>query len=605
MLSVDKISTKCWKVIPYAGSSAAAGEIMWDNLDFDGLGTKYQREYFKQSLRELLEALIVKSERDAGQLSPGTVRNKQRRLWALASWMAKRELWRLSQLEESDLIDYVQEMIDRRLSKKGSIREKTIDSQISFFHDLWNLRESYSAPIRLDPDKSKELLSLKASGSGLERWAPVPLEVAKPLIQDALTWMQTPAQLLNNVMTDVHQKIGGTVGLTRKQISRRTSQVYRDIASTEDYVRLSQFLGSEQGDVVSTLRRATKLTDGAVLVLVLFLTGVRISEARSLKLGCVTEERHDTGSVYRYINGIAAKKKGSARHWVAPMAVVNAIDLLAARFQLAREGPEIPYLFRSIAGNGARARVSTRVTVPSFSTLRKLLLRFASSLHRSTPFYGHLHPHQGRKTFARFVMCRDKRALGALVQHYGHLHGAVLDGAYVGSDIELQEILDDENRADLAQGLMDMLSGATLGGKGAASLSKMRESVEAAAKFSGRTSLQTIVDRMIEQGVKLAPCDWGYCLYQEEVSACRGTASGPNPINRCPSTCSSCQNFAVTDKSRPWWEERYRREEAFLQRPNLPEQTRAVAQSRLNETTLLLRTFHQIRVERDVMEDQL
>ncbi|MCS0660766.1 site-specific integrase [Massilia terrae] len=593
MLSVVKVSTKRWKLVPYAGSETA-GEIIWDDLDFEGAGTKHQRLYLKKSLRELLEALLEKSESEVGQLSPNTVRNKQRRLWAFASWMAKREIWLLSQLEEFDLIEYVQEIITRRLSEKASIRSKSISSLISFFRDVWIVRESYTAPIRIDPDKCEELLALTGLGSDLKRWSPVQLEVAKPLIQDALQWIETAAPLLNNILAEVHRRVGGTVGLTRKQIYRCTNQAYQEIARSEDYARLRQVLRSSEEDVVAVLRRATKLADGATIVLILFLTGVRISEARSLKSGCVTEERHDTGTTYRYINGIAAKKKGSSRHWVVPEVVVDAIALLEARHKSAGGSLEnAPHLFRSFSGNGARARSSTRMTVPSFTTLSKLLVNFAGSSHRALPFHGHIHPHQGRKTFARFVMCRDKRALGALVQHYGHLYGAVLDGAYVGSDIELQEMLNEENRADLAEGLMDMLSGATLGGKGAASLARARKAAEATIKFGGRTSLRTIVDRMIEQGVKLAPCDWGYCLYEQDMSACRGTAAGPNPINRCPSTCSSCQNFAITEKFRGWWEERYRREEEFLQRTGVPEQTKVLVQCRLSESAQVLRSLNE------------
>lgn len=193
-------------------------------------------------------------------------------------------------------------------------------------------------------------------------------------------------------------------------------------------------------------------------------------------------------------------------------------------------------------------------------------------------------------------MCRDKRALGALVQHYGHLYAAVLDGAYVGSDIEIQEILDEESRSDLAEGLMDMLTSKRLGGKAGRALTDVRSKLRSNPQFMGKTSIEKVVKGMISQGMRLAPCDWGYCLYDQEMSACKGSPAGPNPVNRCPSTCSSCTNFVITEKYRPWWEERFKREERFLDRSDLPDQTRLLATERIEETSKILQTLNRFPV---------
>ncbi|MGJ9420709.1 hypothetical protein ACHAC9_23600 [Massilia sp. CMS3.1] len=588
MLSIEKLSSKTWKILPYPGTSNGARDIVWDELTFLGAGTKHQREYFKQSVRELLEALVKRAESCNGQLSPLTVYSKVNRLWAFAEWLTQRGIWLMSDVREEDLVEYIADKVVCVQAKGRVPRAKTISSYVTFFRELFLVRKHYTSPIRFDPHCSIGLDSLVKKGSDLVPWKALPLEVAKSLILDALVWIKDIAPLLILLLQQIEMEVGCCVGLTKKQVTKRTASAFEKISHREEYKKIFDLLKDESKTTAEILRRAVRLTKGAVLVEILFLIGMRISEANSLDANNITYEVHEDGMQYRYVNGVAAKKKGLKRGWVAPEEVVTAIKALQDMNGPIATGREQVHLFQNIMGNGLRARVGTKIRPPSYTTLRNLLVDFARSSHRAEPYFGDLHPHRGRKTFARFVTLRDKRGLGALVQHYGHLYAAFLDGAYVGTDIELKEMLDEENRADLAEGLMDLLSSETLGGKGARALSQLRDSVEIELKFSGRVAIHAIVDRMIKQGVKLAPCDWGYCLYQQDVSACRGGPTGPNSINRSPSTCSSCQNFAVSEKYRGWWEQRYARDEDFLRNHDIPVQTSEFVNARLSEAGKIL-----------------
>src|SRR3546814_19696695 len=79
----------------------------------------------------------------------------------------------------------------------------------------------------------------------------------------------------------------------------------------------------------------------------------------------------------------------------------------------------------------------------------------------------------------------------------------------------------------------------------------------------------------------LGVCDWGYCLYRRETSACLGGEREPNPVLRTQSTCSTCANFAVTGKHKPVWEARLERNSALLQRDDLDSESRALAEARI------------------------
>lgn len=88
--------------------------------------------------------------------------------------------------------------------------------------------------------------------------------------------------------------------------------------------------------------------------------------------------------------------------------------------------------------------------------------------------------------------------------------------------------------------------------------------------------------------MRLGVCDWGYCVYRCETSACLGDDAGPNPALRTESTCVSCANFAVTHRHRPVWEERRRRNRELLADPRLDADSRALAEARVAECDRVL-----------------
>lgn len=96
---------------------------------------------------------------------------------------------------------------------------------------------------------------------------------------------------------------------------------------------------------------------------------------------------------------------------------------------------------------------------------------------------------------------------------------------------------------------------------------------------------------LAETGLTLGVCDWGYCVYREEFSACHGSATAPDPVRREPSTCARCKNFAITDAHRPYWIEQVDRYERLLNDPALPTQTLKIARARLEEVSSLLRSM--------------
>ena len=106
-----------------------------------------------------------------------------------------------------------------------------------------------------------------------------------------------------------------------------------------------------------------------------------------------------------------------------------------------------------------------------------------------------------------------------------------------------------------------------------------------------KADLKTYARMLVEAGLILGVCDYGYCVYREEYSACHGNATGPNPVNREPSTCTRCKNFAVSVQHRPYWLEQVRRCEVLLNEPALPTQTLKILRERLEEARATIRSI--------------
>lgn len=96
---------------------------------------------------------------------------------------------------------------------------------------------------------------------------------------------------------------------------------------------------------------------------------------------------------------------------------------------------------------------------------------------------------------------------------------------------------------------------------------------------------------LAETGLTLGVCEWGYCVYREEVSACHGSPTAPDPVRREPSTCARCKNFSLTDAHRPYWTEQMDRYQRLLNDPALPTQTLKIARTRLDEARALIRSM--------------
>ncbi|SDP94302.1 hypothetical protein SAMN05216303_11421 [Rhodoferax sp. OV413] len=552
------------------------------------MGTKHQREYLLKSAKGLLSAMVDHSVgRARFNLSSGTVQNWWRQLGALTRWMVHNDIWTYAELTLEDCRTFIK---CRRPKKRTSdvVTINTVTQYALHFRRMWELRSKYVSPLAFNPDAVNNSI-FDNSFNKLVPFKSIPEEAVIPLIADALDWVSTYGEYLEKTVEKLWLNRSKLVGYTKLEKIKIVRKLFQDLGRDEVFLSITAKLDMKDANEANIFARAMTVTEGAVIIAILFLVGMRAQELIRLDVGCVRVDRENDEEL-PYLDGIAAKAGGLARSWIAGKPLPEVVAFLVRLFALPRRASGCMALFIGRPSGSGMPIPGRKVARMTAACLTSKMVAFAHAhFRKDRPEIGSIHPHMARKTFAKFVVLRDKTALEALSLHFGHAYKYFTDGAYIGADFQLAQLIDEEDRKELARGLEDMLTSKWSAGK---ARNKIADAIAIAndEKFKGRLTLKTKIDALIARGVQLGPCDWGYCIYSESLSACHGDASGPNPIERAPDVCANCANLLITEKHAFWWNQRLAREEKFLKREDLPFQTRLVVEKRISITRKLLAT---------------
>lgn len=572
-----------WVIAPSPLNPDHIMELNWATLIPAGVGTKHQRQYLMKSCKGFLRVWLAS---DASRRSPGTILGTFCKLRRLVHWMLGRGLWRFSELGKHEIEEYI-------VTVSQKLKYETAVKYVLLFIKLWELRNDYVGAMRTDPSFLQADHRIVGNLSTRTPWKAIDERIALPLIRDAVKWIQETIPLIQPLIEGLWED--NMKCLCQKTIERRRilKSAYQRVEASAGYQDFFELVGIPGANSRQVVRRLLALSEGAISIVVLFLVGMRISELLSLSSDICRRHLHSDGHAFQYLIGTAAKKKGIGRSWIAPPVVITALQSLNTLFAGPRAFAKRNHLFLAFAGTNGYPLPGRRVFRPKGQSIAYKMRLFANAHFRTPlPASCRLHPHAARKTFARFVVLRDKRSLDALAHHYGHVHRYFTDSNYVGSDIQLAEMIAEESRRDLAAGLTDILRSSNVAGRASKSLRIAGQELKTNTSLRGRKTISTLVEKLIDEGVTLAPCDWGYCVYVQALSACRGDATGPNGVERAPDVCGTCSNFLVTETHRGWWEGRTRDSESFLARTDIGQQAQAVVGRRLKIARQVLFTLN-------------
>jgi integrase len=540
------------------------------------LGTKHQREYLIKSSKQFLSAWCSSTS----SVAHNTVKNRFWQLKRLVGWMARYGIWRFSKLTFDDMSEFIVSQ-----GKRKVIATRTLRVKAYLFDAMWDLRSEYAAALRVNPvgllQETQSRLKIRAD----RRWKPLDENVALPIIDRALRWISEHGRYVCSLMERLWLTRNSSIGITSDSRKRLCSRLYATFAAEDGFAALQRDLPQCPKTTYKVLQAAVSRTEGACVTSLLFLIGFRSSELVRLDVDCLKVSTDACIPTYS-IEGIGAKGVGR-RTWAATETIAKTVEVLVQMFALKRRASYTrPLLMTRVGALPAPPGWQSRTRRWRAVHVNRVLQRFVRSAGRelkTKPIK--IHSHLGRKTFARFVALRDKRSLESLSYHFGHATRLITDGSYVGYDIELEQLIAEESRLDLARGLTELLTARQVAGKVAPELEALRKK---ARNFRGKLALDRLVDRLIEDGVALAPCDWGYCVYTQALSACQGSRTKPNEANRSPEICAGCANFGVTKQHQQYWKARRDREAVFLQNADLSEQAKIIAEKRLRNSEQIL-----------------
>lgn len=557
--------------------------LKWNSFLPPKIGDKYRREMLLKSCKQFYEAAYLGSRSD--EYSPKTLLQRFGKLKTVVRWMTRCGIWRSSDIESRHLLEFFKEI---KSNDGKRISEKTLKGWLSEWEAIWAYRSSCVCPLKIDVRTLESEIRALVLTRPNRPWTGLTDDVVYALIDDGLEWIRNVGPIVKRICDEVWTQFGKGVGLTKKQRSVASKPFYEALEEDPEFKAIKARL-AYKGPTYRILSIALSVTEGAVITLLFLLVGQRASELLALDTDCQEWEKMPDGELLGYFRGVAAKSRGRIRRWVAADPIPEIV-----RFMLS--------LTSNVRAHGSTTTkalfLSRHAGAPCFlpgrksarldpHVLQSRINAFACDGLRVGKVQARkLHPHMARKSFSKLAVKRDRSMLEPVSAHFGHVYREFTDGVYVGIDHELATMLAEEDRRELAQGLEHLLTTDRVIGGAAAAFEPFRER---AKKFRGRKSLSRLIDELIKKGVKLAPCDWGYCVYSKAYSACQGDENGPNEVNRSADVCSGCSNFGVTEQHLPWWTERAHRESAFLKQDGLPEQTRLFAENRLAKTNVLLR----------------
>ena len=521
-------------------AAQAEGCAQRSRLPDDRLFTDDRYAALLESSRQLIAVIRRRSLTTGLSQRASTVASYFFYLRELVRWMDRAGVSRFADLDAAAVRQFQRAVAARPGIGRDTLARATVQKYLYLFTYLYRFRNDIDDGLPFDPFPGRSLAEVAGSRDADIRPLPhTPDAVAVPLVNHAIALVTVAA---SNIL-QARQVYADAVASTE---ARGCGSDACTNAATRALQRAAlRIPGTDRS--LTTVRDMASAIDtlyAACFIVIAYLVGARASEILRLKSGCVKRLGADRDPITFIVGAIFKKEPeyhGRPHEWVAPPPAIQAVTVLEAlsgghRRQTGRDD----LWLRRFGTTGAtewRPTCAGELRVLTTPRIRSLLRRFATSL--DLPDHGgkawRLTTHQGRKTFVRFAALRDRSALFAIAQHLGHRERAVTDTNYCGSDYRLNREIDAEILEQSVSAWEHMLATPALGGRAGQDIAAKRP------RFGGarlKEDIKSYARMLTDAGLTLGVCDWGFCVYREEHSACLGNAIGPNPARREPSTCA-------------------------------------------------------------------
>ncbi|MET3175949.1 UNVERIFIED_ORG: integrase [Arthrobacter sp. UYCu721] len=321
----------------------------------------------------------------------------------------------------------------------------------------------------------------------------------------------------------------------------------------------------------------TQMLQAACYVLIAFLSGMRDSEVKHLRRGCVSTERDGNGAPYRWkVSSLAFKGEtedaGVPATWVIGESAARAIDVLEKVHQYRAHG-RTDWLFASIkTGQGAGLGVRGRNEAMTLAGTNLQLNRFIAWVNEYCAARGRndsipdvdgspwrLTTRQFRRTLAWYIARRPGGAIAGAIA-YRH-HSVQMFEGYAGTsdsgfraEVEAEEAL---ARGEHLLAMIDKHEHASLTGPASGEAERRLSELGKQAGFGGTvtTDPRRLLRITSRHDPAVYPGKYATCVYNHAKALCRsrtGTTTDTPDLTDCkPLTCS---NVALSAENRAVWQ---------------------------------------------------
>ena len=557
-------SDEVWELeIDVAGRRADQKRVRWGVALADGSRlTDPQHADLLDAARCFLWSMAVNPPHGRRRSSPSSLFTKAGALRTLIQWMVREGFATFRSLDRSAVDRYQAYVQQRRGPRPGKTSPITVGNYLRILKDLYYQRAKLPDALSFDPFPHTTAGLVAGVCRAARRATPfIPDVVAIDLISKALHWIERESDGIleqRDRYQDALQQARG------RRISERES---RRCAFHAIRRRLQERHPPAPGGRLITTKhdidRCLKYLVDASFIVIAGFVGMRASEILSIRTGAIEySPLGASGAKQAYLVARlfkTAEVGGRLERWLAPAPVVTAVKVLERVSEPLRVASGRDELF--LTRNTQYCAVIGITTMHVNWRIREFAAYNGVRHHegRAWPFS----THQFRKTFARFIARRDRSQLLALADHLKHVSVAMTAKGYVGTDFDMQQLVDHEGQIETATALDRFLSSDRLAGK-------MGERIAAgSASFRGRAGEQVRRDYikfvLKETDLSIHACEYGWCVFQAETARCGGKLA-PAPTGRSPAVCLDCANFVVESKHAPYWRERRERNCAVMTR---------------------------------------
>jgi integrase len=441
-----------------------------------------------------------------------------------------------------DITEYLA-YLGTRTGRNGEIASSTKSHYLSALNLLYDKKELLGDSIRFRPTGNKspdEVTGHRNEDALQNRTKAIPDDELKAIINAALEYVQTRAAAILKCLEEFvefakHAARNGN----RRQIRYRYYEVHF-FATRNDF----QSAADLSAELVQ-LRTAC-------FIIVVFSTGMRLSEILAMKRGCVRQEKTANHGTFFWIDSRLYKTQklvsGAPRAWMCGPLAAQAVEALERLCRILNV--KTKYLFADI-------RMFITVIRTKGSKVR-LINRFTAG-HEVKKFCAALgirsdiHTHRFRRSFARNIIRFSSTSILALREHFKHWSIYMTDW-YVGVDPELIEDLEAERRLLSIEAMEKIFTQPVSGAGGRKWTKELEQRIQDGRlprNFKGKAGLEfrkTMISGLHDSGMIVVPCgNFTHCVFQQDRALCN---EGDRPIpNRCNPT--DCPNSYITEEHIP------------------------------------------------------